>query len=212
MTTLRLHAKPLLDFIAAHVRDGMRAVRVTNAVMPVLEAFVERDYAFRPFREEDLDMIRADLEHLLGMAVTKVRTLSFVGLLERRPDEADAARAERVAAEIAAIDERLVDFDDLLGDFEAWCSWHVSEELADAFLEAVDAALPDSSSVDPVRRGALAGMVTSYMELQGMALLAAAVGDDVVLERLLPALRWLSRCMPLGGLKAEPGVVMIMIA
>ncbi|WKZ28568.1 MAG: hypothetical protein QY323_03440 [Patescibacteria group bacterium] len=203
--------QPILDFLSAHVKNDWRRIEAREAVLPVLTSFANRDYTFRPLVDGDLEEIRVALETLFGFAVTAVRPLSLEALLARLPDEADEAYAERVASELGSLDGSLIDLDLLLRDLETWSAWRVSDGLSQALLEAFDAALPEPSDDDPVRKEVLTDPMLAYLQLQGMAIMAAAVDDDVMLKRFQPILRWFSRCMPVGAVLAEPGVIAILV-
>ncbi len=205
-----LNQQPLLDFLSKYVKNDWRRQQAQEAVLPFLTSFVNKGYDFRPLVHGDLEQIRPALEPLFGFSVTDVRPISLEALLARGADEGDEAYAERIAEERGALDASLIDLEILLSDFETWCEWRVSDELTEALMEAFDAALPDVQDEGSVRNEVLTDPMMVYIQLQGMAFMAAAVDDDVMMKRLEPILSWFSRCMPVGGVIAEPGVIAIL--
>lgn len=200
----------LQAFLNNHVDDVRRRDEVGSTIFPFLASTVNRGYEFRPLIEGELEQLRLDLEKMLGVSVTEVRVISLNGLLMRlSEDESDTARSARVELKIKAFKARLVGVDDLLSSFDAWCRWRVPDEVMDSLIEAFDTDLPEPKSDDLVLSKTALFKMSEGIDMMGIALLAAAAGDDILLERFLPILRWFSRCMPVGGDIAEPGVFVV---
>lgn len=205
---------PLIGFLDMHASDRKAADAALSAVVASFQAIVRNGFVFERLHVEDLELVRRDLEILLGFRVREVRVIALEAFFASKPGESEEARGLRLSAARKRVEDEHLDMDEILGCFEAFADVHVPEKVQEDLEEAIEAAFKDVKPpfADPFMNEAIDAMGMTLLLISMLALCAAVVDDPIMARRVAAFLPWLTRGVPLGALKAEPGVFTFVVS